>query len=651
MSGIAGIWRDHSGRMATDVSAMLAKLQHRGPDDHGTYIDPQQVLALGHRRLSILDLSPAGHQPMASPCQRYQLVFNGEIYNYRALRIELQQQYPSITWRGHADTEILLTAISYWGLETTLARLNGMFALALWDTQTRQLTLARDRIGEKPLYYGRVGNAFVFASETQAFANLPGWQGQIDRPALAAYLRHSFVPNPYSLWQGITQLTPGHMVVLNQSNQVPPPSAYWQLPDTKTLGTSALLGSTPANLTDHSYLQQLENLLLDSIQLRCLSDVPLGAFLSGGIDSSLIVGLMAHAQTTPIDTFTIGFNNPHLNEAEHALAIAKHLGTHHNVHMFSAHDALEGAKHLAQVYDQPLADPSAIPTTMLCQLARQQVGVCLSGDGGDELFCGYSKYHSRLRLWQQLDKIPRPLKHSLHHLLSQIPAAILNQLVPNWRNRSQKTGWLLGDKMHNFLPLLNADTQQAFYADFMSHWQDPSLLLSTTTEASTLLQNSRWPKQLELVDAMQWADMHQLLPDDILMKVDRASMHHSLEVRIPLLDHRIIELAWHSPMRFKVRDGKNKWALRQLLAKHVPTALTNRPKQGFTTPLYAWLREVLKDWAHDLLFSPQHNISEFFALAPLERAWHEHQNHTRNWQHTLWPVIMFQAWRQQQKVL
>lgn len=641
MCGIAGIWRDSPGRMASDVGAMLATLRHRGPDDQGTFVDPQQVLGLGHRRLSILDLSPAGHQPMASTGQRYQLVFNGEIYNYRLLRAELEQQYPSIAWRGHADTEVLLNAISHWGLESTLKRVNGMFALALWDTQARQLTLARDRIGEKPLYYGRVGNAFVFASESQAFATLPGWQAQIDRPALAAYLRHAFVPHPHCLWQGISQLPPGHLLTLTQSKTVPTPRPYWQL-------TRATAHRTALDMDDRSYLKQLESLLLDSIQLRCLSDVPLGAFLSGGIDSSLIVSLMAHAQNTPIDTFTIGFNDPRLNEAEHALAIAKHLGTHHNVHIFSAQDALQGAQQLAQVYDQPLADPSAIPTVMLCQMARQQVGVCLSGDGGDELFCGYRKYRSRLRWWQRLEKIPYPLKRGLGALLKAIPASRFNVLMRDWRQRSLNTGWLLGDKIHKFLPLLNADTQQAFYADFMSHWQQPNLLLPGISEAGSLLHDDRWPQDLAFVDAMMWADMHQYLPDDILMKVDRASMHHSLEVRVPLLDHRVIEFAWQSPMHVKRRDGQSKWALRQLLAQHVPSALTNRPKQGFTPPLFAWLREDLKDWAYDLLFAPEHNIGEFFAKAPLQRAWQEHQQHTRNWQYTLWPVILFQAWRQQQ---
>ncbi|MEX2505420.1 MAG: asparagine synthase (glutamine-hydrolyzing), partial [Pseudohongiellaceae bacterium] len=600
-------------------------------------LDPQAGVALAHRRLSVLDLSPAGHQPMCSPCGRYVLVYNGEIYNHRDLRGGLEAERAAFNWRGHSDTETLLAALRYWGVPGTLARLNGMFAFALWDDADRRLYLARDRMGEKPLYYGRSGDAFLFGSELKALTAYPGWRGEVDREALALYLRYSHVPAPWSIYRGIEKLPPAHYVVISDSGRaVSEPQCYWDLASVAQCGM-AEAGGEAGDLTD-----ALDDLLRDAIGRRMVADVPLGAFLSGGYDSSTVAALMQAQSPKPVRTFSIGFHETGYDEAKHARSVAGHLGTDHTELYVTPEEARAVIPQLPEIFDEPFADSSQIPMFLVSRLARNHVTVSLSGDGGDELFAGYNRHVVGPRLWQQLGGLSPGLRRGLG---SAISGAV--RLTGNSRR------WLgtgtgipqLGHKLDKLASGLRADDAQAFHRDLLSHWKRPEVVVRGVREPMLPIDRLGGMPQLPGVcERMLYRDMATYLPDDILTKVDRASMAVSLEARVPLLDHRLVEFAWRVPVGFKVRDGQGKWLLRQVLYRYVPRELMDRPKMGFAVPIEHWLRGPLRAWAEPLLDEQRIQQEGFLDPAPIRQMWAEYLSGQSRHQGALWNVLMFQAW-------
>ncbi|MDT0619869.1 asparagine synthase (glutamine-hydrolyzing) [Salinisphaera sp. P385] len=629
MCGIAGFW----GRASADgeiAERMAARITRRGPDDAGVWTDANAGVALAHRRLSIQDLSPAGHQPMRSPCGRYTLVYNGEIYNHLDLRAELAAEGGAFDWRGHSDTETLLAALRHWGVAETLARLNGMFAFALWDAREATLFLARDRMGEKPLYYGRNGDTFLFGSELKALTAHPRWQGEIDRDALALYLRYNHVPVPHSIYRGIAKLPPAHVVAIRDGGRsIGEPQCYWDLPRIAEAGV-ARAGGTADELTD-----ELDGLLRDAVGRRMATDVPLGAFLSGGYDSSTVVAQMQAQSERPVKTFSIGFHEPGYNEAEHAKAVARHLGTDHTEFYVSADEARSVIPHLPTIYDEPFADSSQIPTYLVSRLARQHVTVSLSGDGGDELFAGYNRHVVGPGVWARVSRLPPGLRRFFGRLLD-----LLTRLggVPNIGRVPQ-----LRDKLEKLSRAMAAADGPGFYRDLVSHWADADEVVIGGGFDRTVLHRTAMALP-GLREQMLLMDMLGYLPDDILTKVDRASMAVSLEARVPLLDHRLVEFAWRVPTAYKVRHGQGKWLLRQVLYRYVPPALMDRPKMGFALPVGDWLRGSLRDWAEELLDASRLRQQGFFHPEPIRRAWTEHLAGKRNHSERLWGVLMFQAW-------
>jgi len=619
---------------------MAQQIVHRGPDDSGVWCDAAAGLALAHRRLSILDLSPAGHQPMLSPCGRYALVYNGEIYNHLELRDDLQRDGGAFKWRGHSDTETLLAALRHWGVQGALERLNGMFAFALWDCTERILFLARDRMGEKPLYYGRCGDTFLFGSELKALRTHPDWNGQLDRDALALYLRHNYVPTPWSIYRGIQKLPAAHFIaVSNGGRNIAEPICYWDVAQVAARGVS---DKSPAELTD-----ELEALLRDAIKRRMAADVPLGAFLSGGYDSSIVAALMQAQSDRPIKTFSIGFHEEGYNEAQHARAVASHLGTDHTELYVSAEQAMGVIPCLPAMYDEPFSDSSQIPTFLVSKLARQSVVVSLSGDGGDELFCGYNRYLLALRVWEKLGSIPLPARRALAKLVRRAPRYALDRMQSALPQRFQVSR--LPDRLPKLAAVLEHRDGQAFYRSLVSHAKDPARLVFGAHEPETILcRPEDLPKLTGLREQMMLLDQLTYLPDDILTKVDRASMAVSLEARVPLLDHRLVEFAWRVPSELKYRDGQGKWLLRQVLYRHVPRKLMERPKMGFGVPIEHWLRGPLRDWAEALLDENRLHVEGVFDPKPIRQMWQEHLKGERYWHYNLWDVLMFQAWSEAQ---
>ncbi|MDH5256638.1 MAG: asparagine synthase (glutamine-hydrolyzing) [Gammaproteobacteria bacterium] len=642
MCGIVGYW-DKRGADAAVVEKMALRLKHRGPDDSGVWLNKLGDLAMAHRRLSIIDLSPAGHQPMNSPCGRFSLVFNGEIYNHTDLRIELEQQAGYVNWRGHSDTETLLMALRYWGLEKTLQRLNGMFAFALWDEQEKALFLARDRMGEKPLYYGHSGGCFLFGSELKSFKANPCWQAEIDRNALTLYMRYNNVPAPWSIYQGIKKLPPAHFVVIREAGQqVSEPHCYWDLAEIAEQGSAKHAEADTAVLVD-----ELDMLLRDAVHSRMAADVPLGAFLSGGFDSTMVAALMQAQSTQPIKTFTIGLHKQSYNEAIHAKAVAKHLGTEHTELYVTPEEAMAVIPHLPTIWDEPFSDSSQIPTLLVSELARKHVTVSLSGDGGDELFCGYNRYTQGYRLWSKLRLLPGPLRQLLGSLMQVFPGAPLEYLFGFLPKRYQVPH--LADRLPKLADVVKEKTGEAFYHRLISHWKDPAHLVLGAVEPKTLFNHpEQLPKLADFREQMMYLDSMTYLPNDILTKVDRASMAVSLEARVPLLDHRVVEFAWKVPMSFKYRDGKGKWLLREVLYRYVPRELMDRPKMGFGIPIEDWLLGPLRDWAEELLDERRLREEGFFDPVPIRKMWHEHVTGKRRWHYYLWDVLMFQAWLENQ---
>lgn len=634
------------------LQRMANTLVKRGPDDSGLWHEATGDAAIGlaHRRLAILDLSPAGHQPMACHAGRYVIAFNGEIYNHLDVRTELQAAGHAPTWRGHSDTETLLAGFVAWGVRATLQRCSGMFAFALWDKKEQLLTLGRDRLGEKPLYYGWQGQGesacFLFGSELKALKEHPVFLAQIDRNALCLLMRHNYINAPHSIYQGVYKLPPGHVLTVSMRRRVPVLEAFWSLPEVAQAGVANPLTGSAEQMTN-----ELETLLKSAVRQQMLSDVPLGAFLSGGIDSSTVVALMQAQSSRPVKTFSIGFHEEGYNEAVHAKAVAQHLGTDHTELYVTAQQALDVIPRLPGLYCEPFSDSSQIPTFLVSQLARQKVTVALSGDAGDELFCGYSRYTLACDLWAKAGRIPRSLRGPAAAGIRALSPAGWNALLAPVR--PLLPGSLrhanVGDKLHKGAALLLARQVDELYLKLVSHWEPDGLVLGGQ-EPFTALRGAPLPLTgLDAVQRMMALDAVTYLPGDILAKVDRAAMGVSLEGRVPFLDHRVVEFAWRVPQAMKLRAGVGKWILRQVLYRHVPKALIERPKMGFGVPIDSWLRGPLREWAENLLGESRLRQEGFFNPVPIRQKWAQHLSGQRNWQHHLWDVLMFQAWLEEQR--
>jgi len=638
MCGIAGLWlRWADGEVTAAIEGMTARLIHRGPDAGGVWVEPALGLGLGHRRLAILDVSPLGAQPMVAP-NGLVLVFNGEIYNHRVLRRELAEQ--GWRFRGHSDTEVLLAGMVQWGPVRCLQRCRGMFALALWHPQERCLYLARDRMGEKPLYYGWTGAGFVFASELKALRCSPGWSGDINPYALHLLLRYGYIPAPASIYQNIYKLPPGTWLRIPHPQARVQPQAYWSL-------AQAMTTQRPWRLSPQETITTLEELLTQTVKEQMVADVPLGAFLSGGVDSSLIVALMQKQSPQPVKTFTVGFSEVAYNEAPWAKQVAQHLGTAHTELIATPELAMAVIPKLPQIYDEPFADNSQIPTFLLAELTRQQVTVSLSGDGGDELFGGYRQYLYGRTIWRAIAGLPLAIRQPLAHWLAKIP--------PHWVNSLCTTPYYSpADNLARLAAIL-AEPHPAWLYDCLSRrWLTPPLakdvVMDLGQQHPTIFQElaADAPVGNDAIHLFMYADCLMELPDDILVKVDRATMAVGLESRAPYLDQQVVEWAWQLPLPYKIRQGKSKWILRQILYQYVPPSLIERPKQGFTLPLGEWLRRPpLRDWAETLLHPQRLHQQGYLDPPIIHQKWQEHLQGRFNWQALLWPVLMFQAWRDQ----
>jgi asparagine synthase (glutamine-hydrolysing) len=642
MCGIAGMvdWRaaTSADTLRSIGEAMIETVRHRGPDAGDVWVEPEGGVALGQRRLAIIDLSPGGAQPMHSADRRYVITFNGEIYNYRDIRRELQAAGRSM--RSDSDTEVLLEACALWGVEAAIERAIGMFAFALWDRKTRSLVLARDRLGIKPLYYAASPARVLFASQLKAFRAAPGWKPTIDEDAVVGYLRHAYVAQPRTIYREAEKLAPGHILTLREG-ATPTPKCFWDL---RGIAAAGQRRNDPAPDANEA-IGCLDALLRDSVSLRMIADVPLGAFLSGGIDSSTVVALMQAQSTRPVKTFSIGFHESGYDEAQCAKRVAAHLGTDHTEFYVEPRHALDVIPRLPDWFDEPFADSSQIPTYLVSELTRKHVTVALSGDGGDELFAGYNRYVWAERLAHAVNLVPRPLRGASATALRALAPETWNRLfafVPAaWRPA------LPGDKLHKITTLLDNPEPDAIYRRLVSQWERPEEIAAAGQEPHGPLWDTTIARDFpDLVPRMQFLDMVSYLPDDILTKVDRATMAVGLEGRVPLLDHRVVAYSWSLPGALKLRGGRSKWLLRRVLDRYVPRSLIDRPKMGFGVPIDAWLRGPLRDWAESLLTPARLAGYGFVRVEPVRRAWREHLEGSRNWQYPLWTVLMLQAWRE-----
>lgn len=635
MCGFSGFYHNSPRYDQLNVlQAMTQAISHRGPDGESHWLDPNGI-ALGHRRLAILDLSENGRQPMHSHSGRLTMIFNGECYNYQKLRAELNAQAPR-QWRGHSDTEVILEAIDHWGMEATLKKMIGMFAIALWDHSSQSLILARDRIGEKPLYFGWSKGALLFGSELKALKAHPCFVNELNEEAVDLMIRYGYVPSGMSIYKAINKLTPGtyrHFTQKElQNHLLPEECSYWRLEDRVVQNS--------ASYSEQEAVDGLESLLTDAIGQQMIADVPLGAFLSGGVDSSTIVALMQKQSTRPVKTFSIGFHEAGFNEAEYAKAVANHLKTDHTELYVTHQDALDVIPSLPTIYCEPFADSSQIPTYLVARMARQQVTVSLSGDAGDELFAGYNRYLMVEKIWNSIRWLPQPLRHLASQIIKVMPIQAINKVG----RLSNKLPNQLGDKLRKIADILPFDNL-AIYDSLTSHWKhkDPVTLRSNgNAPFSPHIKTSS--KAASFTEQMMFLDTLSYLVDDILVKVDRAAMANSLETRVPLLDHRVVEYAWSLPLSQKLRQGQTKWPLRQVLYRYVPRELIERPKQGFGVPLDQWLRGTLKGWAEELLSAEALRQSGLLNVDFVQRKWQEHLSGKRNWQYGLWNILMFQAW-------
>ncbi len=669
MCGIAGFWSGSTGqpdgKLHELAERMALAIAHRGPDDAGTWADSRDGVAFGFRRLSIVDLSPAGHQPMASAGERFVIVFNGEIYNHAVLRAELEAAGAVPAWRGHSDTEVLLAAIEHWGVHAALCRTVGMFAIALWDRQERTLHLARDRFGEKPLYYGWVGEgrdrAFAFGSELKALRAFPGFTNAVCREALAQYMRFMYVPAPRSIYQGIYKLEPGCMLSVKVApppvappQPVRPPAVYESMTWTRWWALKDVVEAGAGNKVTNEFdaVNLLEERLSEAVKLQSLADVPLGAFLSGGVDSSTIVALMQRQATQPVRTFTVGFEEVGFDESPHARAVARHLGTDHTEILVSAAQAQAVIAKLPSIYDEPFADSSQVSTHVVCAAARAHVTVALSGDGGDEMFGGYNRYFWGPEIWARVNWLPHQVRQALGAAILALPqggwdalARPVNALLGGSRGVVR-----LGEKAHKLAGSMGVVRDaDDLYLSLVSEWQDPAEVVVGESEhvrvPPSILSDEVPRTGVENASLrMMYRDSVTYLPDDILCKVDRAAMAIGLETRVPFLDHRVAEAAWQLPLDMKIRSHQGKWALRQVLDRHVPRDLIERPKAGFALPLGQWLRGPMRAWSENLLAEKRLQQEGYFHSEPIRRRWAEHLNGARDHTASLWAVLMFQSW-------
>jgi asparagine synthase (glutamine-hydrolysing) len=648
MCGIAGFiggnWSASADIRAT-LSRMSASIRHRGPDYTDAWIDERSQVAFVHDRLSIVDLSAAGNQPMHSHSGRYVIIYNGELYNHQKIRAELAAAGEAPSWKGHSDTETLLAGIEAWGLTGALKRSTGMFAFALWDKADRTLILARDRIGEKPLYYGRPAGRsepFLFGSELKALAQHPAFRKEVDRQALTLLLRYNYIPAPFSIYRGVAKLPPGTFLTLKSVTAEPVIEEYWSGAKAAEAGLA-----NPLSLSDEEATDALEAQLERAIGQQMIADVPLGAFLSGGVDSSAVVAVMQKMSSRPVKTFTIGFHEKDYNEADHAKSVARHLGTEHTELYVTPDEAREIIPRLPDIYSEPFADASQIPTHLVSALAREHVTVSLSGDGGDEIFGGYNRYLFTKELWRQISRIPRPFRAAAASALTALPPSA-------WTSFGRAAGGILpklarvdrlGDKLHKGAPLLRSESVADLYSGLLSLWRDPGALVIGAIEPLSQATGAAPPlRGLGAIERMMALDMLGYLPDDILVKVDRAAMAVSLETRVPYLDHHVIEFAWRLPFDFKIRKRETKWILRQLLYRYVPKTLIERPKMGFGIPLGAWLRGPLREWGEALLDERRLRQEGYFHPEPIRRMWQAHLGGAVDEQYRLWGVLMFQSW-------
>jgi asparagine synthase (glutamine-hydrolysing) len=638
ISGFLNLSHENTANELRDIAMRMSDaLRHRGPNDAGVWADADAGIALSMRRLAILDLSPAGHQPMTSSSGRYIFVFNGEIYNYQDLRDELSQKEQPYPFRGNSDTEVMLAAFEQWGIEQSVVRFNGMFAFAVWDRQDRSLTLGRDRFGEKPLYYSRIGRHFIFGSELKALRAHPHFSGEVNPEAVALFLRQSCVPAPYSIYTNTSKLPAATLLRVSADDFASAPRPYWSLHEVVDEAASHSFEGS-----EQEAIEQLDSILSDAVRIRMRSDVPLGAFLSGGIDSSTIVSLMQTQSRARVKTFSIGNHDKEFDEAKDAAKIARHLGTDHTELYVTSEEAMAAIPLLPKIYDEPFADCSQIPTFLVSQLAREQVTVSLSGDGGDELFGGYTRH-----IWGDT------LNRRLHHVplfLRKVAAAGIRAIPPGGWDALFQAGkpvtpsrWqqrMPGYKLHKLASLAESHDVHTLYERLSSHWFDTAKILPG---ASVSLQNHP-PHLQHTAEEMMYLDTVGYLPDDILVKLDRATMAVSLEGRVPFLDPRVAEFAWKLPLSMRIRERQGKWILRQVLYRYVPREMVDRPKSGFGIPLATWLRGPLRNWAESLLDERRLRQDGYFNPAPIRKLWREHLSGKLNWEYHLWDILMFQAW-------
>lgn len=639
MCGIVGIISNDPSKKINIINTMTDCLAHRGPDDSGSW--GEENISLGHTRLAIVDLSSAGSQPMISHCGRFVLVFNGEIYNSIEIKNKLNNLNINIDWKGHSDTEIFLSSIQHFGLHKTLKLSRGMFAFGLWDRKEKQLYLVRDRIGEKPIYYGVLDNVLVFASELKALRSMPFGSFEINAHALSLMIRHGYVPAPHSIYKNIFKLLPGKIIKFSSANFEGEQETWWNIADTKKE-----ISKNRIDISDIEAIGSLDKNLRLSIKEQMIADVKVGSMLSGGIDSTLITAIMQQENSNPINTFTIGFNNSDYDEAKYAKYISKHLGTNHTELYINAKDARNVIPMLPNIYDEPFSDSSQIPTFLVSKMTRENVTVSLSGDGGDELFGGYNRYLWLTSIWKNLGWMPIHLRKLIASIILSLPPnqvnnffKMFNYFIPEKLRLNN-----YGEKFHKFGDIINFTSQESLYINTVSQWHGMLPIISDSLKYNTIdISKFKLDKNLFAEEMMQ-NDIKNYLPDDILVKVDRAAMSNSLETRLPFLDKRVIDFSLKIPFNMKIRNGESKWLLKQVLYKSVPKSLVDRPKQGFAIPIGDWLRGPLRDWAENLLSKDNLELDGILDSVQIREVWNKHL-HGRNMQYALWNILMYQSWR------